>query len=259
MNKTIDLRDLSKEELTEALAAHGEKPYRAAQVYAWLYERAVGSIDEMTDLSIELRAILKEKYTLERPELSGVVKSEDGTRKFSLSLSGGELVECVLIPADDGRFTLCVSTQTGCALGCEFCLTGSGGAGRDLRPWEMMAEVLIGAELLKDEEGEGARITNIVLMGMGEPLLNYDAVLTFIGHLIDPKGFALAPRRVTLSTAGLVPEILRLGHDAPISLAVSLNATTDEVRSRLMPINKKYPIKKLFKALAGYPTARRRY
>jgi 23S rRNA (adenine2503-C2)-methyltransferase len=191
------------------------------------------------------------------PELQEVLESEDGTIKFVLKLKDDKRIESVVIPSmkDDGRLTLCVSTQAGCALGCKFCLTGAGGAGRDLLLSEMSAQLFVAKTLIDELDS----ITNIVLMGMGEPLLNYAEVIKFVTLLVDQKGFAFAPRRVTLSTAGIVPMINRLGIDSNINLAVSLNATTDEVRTMLMPINKKYPIGELIKALKKYPLHKSRH
>lgn len=253
----INLLDMTKDEIAEFVAALGERAYRAEQIYAWIYTRGVFDIDSMTDLSKELREKLKENAVLEAPSVAEVLESEDGTIKFVLELTDNKRIESVVIPSakDDGRLTLCVSTQAGCALGCGFCLTGAGGAGRDLLLSEMTAE-LFAAEALIDE---GDRITNIVLMGMGEPLLNYNEVIKLTTLLVDQKGFAFAPRRVTLSTAGIVPMIKRLGEDTNINLAVSLNATTDEVRSRLMPINKKYPLAELIGALKEFPLNKSRH
>ncbi|MBE9531751.1 MAG: 23S rRNA (adenine(2503)-C(2))-methyltransferase RlmN, partial [Proteobacteria bacterium] len=186
-----------------------------------------------------------------------VLESDDGTIKFIMKLKDDKRVESVVIPSmkDDGKMTLCVSTQAGCALDCKFCLTGAMGAGRDLKLSEMSAQLFYARTLIDEYD----KITNIVLMGMGEPLLNYAEVIKLVGLFVDQKGFAFAPRRVTLSTAGIVPMIKRLGEDSTVNLAVSLNATTDEVRSRLMPINKKYPLAELIKTLKKYPLAKSRH
>ncbi len=253
----INLLDMTKDEITEFVGTLNERAYRAEQIYAWIYTKSVFDIDSMTDLSKELREKLKERAVLEAPELCEELCSEDGTIKFVLKLKDGARIESVVIPSmkDDGRLTLCVSTQAGCALGCGFCLTGAGGAGRDLFLSEMTAQFFVGRALIDEDD----RITNIVLMGMGEPLLNYNEVIKFVNLLVDQKGLAFAPRRVTLSTAGIVPMIARLGEDSNINLAVSLNATTDEVRSRLMPINKKYPLAELIKALKEFPLTKSRH
>ncbi|MEE9542745.1 MAG: 23S rRNA (adenine(2503)-C(2))-methyltransferase RlmN [Thermodesulfobacteriota bacterium] len=249
-----DLLDFTGDELTEIVATLGEKPYRGAQIYSWIYALGVLDIDSMTDLSTEFREALKEGFSLKSPEVTETLKSVDGTIKFVTLLTDATRIESVII-VEDERVTLCVSTQAGCALDCAFCLTGALGAGRDLGLAEMSGQLFSARSLLQD----GQKITNIVLMGMGEPLLNYNEVIKFVDILVDQKGFAFAPRRVTLSTAGIVPMIKRLGEDSSINLAVSLNATTDEVRSRLMPINKKYPLKKLVKALKEYPLSKSRH
>ena len=249
----IDLRDFTLEGLTVVARSLGEKPYRASQIYEWLFSKGVGSIDGMTNLSESLRDELKSRYRLRAPSVAVKKSADDGTVKFSLDLGGEVTVESVIIPEDE-RITLCVSTQAGCALDCAFCMTGAMGPGRDLTLSEMAAEVIAAREIM------GARrITNVVLMGMGEPLLNYDRVIEFIEVLVDHKGFAFPERRVTLSTAGIVPAIGRLGRETNINLAVSLNATTDGVRDRIMPVNRKYPIAELLDALRRFPLGKRRY
>ncbi len=249
-----DLRDLTLEGLKDSVTSMGAKPYRGAQLYAWLFSRGATDIDQMTDISFDFRALLRERFTLHAPEIDAREAASDGTIKFTLKLHDGSLVESVIIPEGE-RMTLCVSTQAGCSLACAFCMTGSGGAGRNLSLSELTSQVIAANTLLP----EGASITNLVLMGMGEPFLNYDEVLKFTDILIDPKGFGLSPRRVTLSTAGIVPAIRKFGFASKISLAVSLNATTDALRDRLMPINKKYPISELIRALRKYPLSKGRY
>jgi 23S rRNA (adenine2503-C2)-methyltransferase len=249
----INIRDLTKDELIGLVAEFSEKPYRAEQIFSWLYERGV-SISEMTDLKLELRERLKERFSDSLPEVKDFQAAVDGTVKFTSVLSDGELIESVIISEED-RATLCVSTQTGCGEGCVFCMTGRSGPGRNLLPFEMASQVLSANEFLSND-GE---VTNVVLMGMGEPLANYDNVLKFIRVAVDPKGFAFAPRRVTVSTVGLVEGIEKLGRDTNVSLAVSLNATDDAVRTRLMPINRKYPINELMSVLRRYPMKNRRY
>ncbi len=247
----LNLKDHTREDIEALVTDCGEKPYRVGQIYTWLYERSVSSIDEMTDLSKDLRERLKSEYVIEAPKLVERKTSSDGTEKFLFELSDGARIETVLIPEAE-RLTLCVSTQAGCALGCTFCMTGEAGPGRDLTLAEMVGEVQ------EAEKLTGKKVTNVVLMGMGEPLLNFDEVIRFIEVLTDQKGLDVSPRRVTLSTAGVVPAIKKLGHLVNINLAVSLNATTDELRDEIMPINKKYPLKELLSALKGYPLKRRR-
>ena len=249
-----DLRDLTLEGLKDFAGNKGVKPYRATQAYAWLFSRGVADIDEMTDLSIEFRELLKESFLLYTPVIDAKEVAPDGTTKFTLRLSDGSLVESVIIPEGE-RVTLCVSTQCGCLLACAFCMTGKGGAGRNLTLSEMASQVIAANTILPGDSG----VTNLVLMGMGEPFLNYDEVLKFTEILIDPKGFGLSPRRVTLSTAGIVPAIRKFGTASKVSLAVSLNAATDALRDRLMPINKKYPLSELIGALREYPLSKGRY
>ena len=243
-----NLRDLSYEEMESSIRALGERPYRALQLYRWVFKRGVEDIDEMTDLNKGLRERLKERFYIGATVVLDATGDSRGTQKLLIGLGDGAAIESVLI-REDKRTTLCVSTQAGCALGCSFCFTGAGGFLRNLRLSEMCGQVISAKGLLEENE----RITNIVLMGMGEPLCNLDEVLKFIRVLTDPEGFGFSSRRVTLSTAGLVPEMERLGKSSDIKLAVSLNATTDSVRKRLMPVNRRYPIKELIKALRRYP------
>jgi len=243
-----NLRDFTYPELLELVSSMGERPYRAEQIYGWLFRKNAPDIDSMTDISKAFRERLKEEFHVVGLKILDVKRSSDGTRKFLSVLEDGARIESVLIPEQD-RLTLCVSTQAGCALGCRFCMTGMSGFTRNLGLAELTGEVFAAFSLLD----EGERITNVVLMGMGEPLANYDNVLRFVQVLTDGKGMGFSHNKVTVSTAGLVPAIKRLGHDANVNLAVSLNATTDDVRSRVMPINKKYPMDELIGALRAYP------
>lgn len=245
-----NLRDYTYADLLPVIAEMGEKPFRAAQVYAWVFQRGAVGIDSMTDISKAFREELKKEFCVAGAEVIDVRTSGDGTRKFLSLLEDGNKIESVLIPSDDGRLTLCVSTQAGCALGCRFCLTGANAFTRNLTLSELAGQVFSGRGLV--EEKEGARITNIVLMGMGEPLANYDNVIKFLNVLVDGKGFGFSHNKVTVSTSGLAPAIRRLAAESKASLAVSLNATTDEVRERIMPINKKYPIEELLSAVRDY-------
>lgn len=262
-----DLKDLDMDGLISLMEEMGEKPYRARQIYDWLFHKGAASISEMTDLALKLRERLEEAdFYVGTPELIEERLSVDGSLKFVLGFCDGQRAEAVLIP-DDNRLTLCISSQTGCALDCGFCLTGQvsasrtgEGAGRNLTMGELIGQVRAAERLVRKGLFEGhIAITNVVLMGMGEPLLNLDNVVKFIGILTDQGGMGYAARRVTLSTAGIVPAIKELGKRAPgINLAVSLNAATDEMRDWLMPINKKYPLKQLILALREYPLKKRR-
>jgi 23S rRNA (adenine2503-C2)-methyltransferase len=241
--------DFSHGELCRWMEAHGQTRYRAGQILRWIYHRQANSFGEMTDVGKALRALLSEHFTIPRQAVEKETASADGTVKFLARLADGEAAESVLIP-ERGHLTLCVSTQVGCAMGCAFCRTGSGGLVRNLTPGEILAQVR-DARLKATEE---APLTNLVFMGMGEPLANYDnlvralAVITSADH-----GLAFAGRRVTVSTSGLVPQIAELGQDTQASLAVSLNATTDEVRDAVMPVNRKWNIQALLHACRAFP------
>jgi 23S rRNA (adenine2503-C2)-methyltransferase len=239
---------MSLEEITAGLSALGEPAYRARQVYGWVYERRAATFAEMTNLPATLRARLESAYPLRRPGIVRVERSGDGTLKYLLEVAGGN-VESVLMPESD-RITFCISSQVGCALDCRFCLTATMGFGRHLSAGEIVGQVLV---MLADPGIDG-RPVNLVFMGMGEPLHNYDQVIRAFRLLSDPGGVGFPWRRITVSTAGLVPGIRRLGLEpARPRLAISLNATTDETRSRIMPINRKHPLRDLLDAAAAYP------
>jgi len=233
----------------------GARPFHARQLYRWIYARRAGSVEAMTDLSRDLRRKLAAECALERPAVAGVEESSDGARKYLLSAPHGERFEAVYIP-EPRRVTFCISAQIGCALDCRFCLTAQLGLVRNLGAGEIVGQVL--ALLDDNKERTAARPVNIVMMGMGEALHNYENAVAAVRLLADPEGVRIPPRRITLSTAGLVPGILRLaGEPIRPKLAVSLNATTDEIRSRIMPINKRYPIAALLEACGRYPLAPR--
>ncbi len=232
----------------------GQARYRGRQLFQWVHARRTIDVHAMTTLSSALRATLAERITVSRPEVAREQRATDRTRKFLFRLRDGEEIESVLIP-DEERLTACISTQVGCPLACRFCLTGLMGMRRNLASAEIVGEVLA----LQDRLGAGERISNIVLMGMGEPLLNYYEVERALRILCDEHGASISPRRITLSTAGHVPGIQKLAaSDLGVNLAVSLSATTDEVRDRLMPINKRWPIAELLKACRAYPLPQRR-
>ncbi|MBI5560874.1 MAG: 23S rRNA (adenine(2503)-C(2))-methyltransferase RlmN [Deltaproteobacteria bacterium] len=255
-----NLKDLTSEGLVTLVKRLGQSPYRAGQLYRWLFKKGALSIGALTDVSKEFRDILEAGgYYIGCPRLVERRASIDGTVKLLFSLEDGEKIESVLIPGEK-RLTLCVSTQTGCALGCRFCVTGRLGPGRNLTLSELAGQVHGADTVVREGFIRGReRITNVVLMGMGEPLLNYDGVLKFIGVLTDPKGMNFSSRKVTVSTAGIPPGIERLGKEAKVNLAVSLNATTDSQRRLLMPVNKKYPLKELIASLRRYPLEHGRY
>lgn len=245
MNKDkIDLKSLTQDQLEQFLSALGKEKYRAKQILHWIYQRHITAFDQMTDLSKQFRSQLTERAYVSSWEAEIVETSRDGTRKYLFRLDDGESVEVVRIPMDEGRATLCISTQVGCSMGCRFCMTGTFGLTRNLRPEEIVNQV---CAVLRD-----GPISNIVLMGMGEPLHNLDNVVTALKILYLDDGLGYGTRRVTLSTCGLVPEIRELSQKIKVNLAVSLNAATDEIRNQLMPINQRYPLHELLAACRDY-------
>jgi 23S rRNA (adenine2503-C2)-methyltransferase len=254
----VDLRALPLPELTGFVTGElGEARYRADQLWRWIHGRGARSFDEMTDLGRPLRARLAERATLGTLAVDRVQRSADGTRKLRLVTRDGAAIESVLIP-DGDKLTQCISSQIGCALDCKFCATATMRLQRNLDAGEIVDQVYRARALLADEE-PGRRITNLVYMGMGEPLHNYREVVRSLHILTDEAGANFSHRRITVSTVGLVPAIERLGReDIHVNLAVSLNAATDRVRDAIMPVNKKYPIATLLDAIRRYPLERRR-
>ncbi len=245
-----DILTLSFEELCNTLAELGEKKFRATQLYQWMWQKRVRSFDQMSNLSQKLREQLSEKFYFQTIKAVDTQKSSDGSYKFLFSLSDGAAVEGVLIPSKD-RMTACISSQVGCGLQCTFCATGSLGFTRNLSVGEITDQFFI-MDATARESGNGG-ISNIVYMGMGEPLMNYVAVMASIARLTDVNGVALAPSRITLSTAGIIKNIKQLADDNfPCNLAISLHAPKDLLRTQLMPINKSNPLAKLSDALAYY-------
>jgi 23S rRNA (adenine2503-C2)-methyltransferase len=245
----IDLRDLSPAELREFVSSYGKEKYRTLQLLKWLYQKPVSSFEEMTNLPKKLREEWKQLSSISTLTPLRLQTARDGTKKFLFQLEDGNQIESVLIP-ERHRLTLCVSTQVGCALGCQFCLTGRKGFRRNLKASEILNQILVAQKSLED----GQSITNIVLMGMGEPLANYENTLKAIQLMTHPDAFKFSSRRVTLSTVGLLPELEHLSKgQVPFRLAVSLNATDDETRSRLMPINRQNPLKKLLDLCRRFP------
>jgi 23S rRNA (adenine2503-C2)-methyltransferase len=253
-NEKRNLVGLTRAQLAEELAALGEKPFRAKQLWHWIYHRGVTDFAEMTTLSKDFRARLAETHMVRRPEVATAQVSRDGTRKWLLRLSDGQEVETVYIPEED-RGTLCVSSQVGCTLTCKFCHTGTQRLVRNLSPAEIVGQIMVARDGLGEwpSPAEGRLITNIVLMGMGEPLYNYDNVAAAMKIAMDQEGLSISKRKITLSTSGVVPEMERCGRELDVNLAVSLHATTDAVRDHIMPINKKYPLKMLLDACRNYP------
>jgi 23S rRNA (adenine2503-C2)-methyltransferase len=248
-----DLRALELEELRALVCDElGEPSYRADQVFRWVHERGVRSLDEMTNLSKSLRAALAERATLGTLEVDRVQESADGTRKLRLLTRDGKAIESVLIP-DGDKLTQCISSQVGCALDCKFCATATMGLVRNLDAGEIVDQVYRAREVVD------RRITNLVYMGMGEPLHNYDELVKSLRLLAHEAGANFSHRRITVSTVGLVSGIAKLGReDLQVNLAISLNASNDEVRRRIMPVNKRWPIAELLDAIRQYPLDRRR-
>ncbi len=234
-------------------AQMGEKAFRTSQVLKWIYQVGVHDFDEMTNLSKALRNHLKESAEIKIPEMVREQISKDGTCKWLFQLDGGNSIETVLIPEKE-RGTLCISSQVGCALDCSFCCTAQQGFNRNLTVSEMIGQVLWVDQYLKDKGEKSRPITNVVLMGMGEPLLNLNNVISAMNLMMDDLCFGLSKRRITLSTAGVVPALDRFTDMSDASLAISLHATTDEIRNTLVPINKKYPLERLMAACKRYTT-----
>ncbi len=247
---------LSREELAEAVEDIGERPFRAAQLWHWIYFRGARNFAAMTSLSRDLRARLSERFTLARPAVSRDQMSQDGSRKWLLRFADGNEAETVFIPEAD-RGALCISSQVGCSLTCSFCHTGTQRLVRNLDVGEIVTQMLVARDACGEWPSPAGQrlLSNVVLMGMGEPLLNYDNVAAAVRILMDPEGINLSRRRITLSTAGVVPMIHRVGAELGVKLAVSLHAATDALRDVLVPVNRKYPLAELMAALRSYPGA----
>ena len=246
-----NLITLDRPAMQEFFRAIGEKPFRATQVIQWIHQYGASDFDAMTNLSKELRVRLQDVAEIRVPEIIQDQTAADGTRKWLLRLDDGNAIETVFIPEEE-RGTLCVSSQVGCTLSCSFCSTGHQGFNRSLTVGEIISQLLVANRALgRDPKGERI-ITNVVLMGMGEPLLNFDNVVPAMRLMLDDYGYGLSRRRVTLSTAGVVPMLDRLRAECPVSLAVSLHAPNDALRNQLVPLNKKYPISQLLEACRRY-------
>ncbi len=253
-SKKTDIKELTTDQLVLWLESKGLEPYRAAQILKWIYLRQTDTFDIMTDVGKEIRKLLSRHFSIARLEKARIETSQDGSKKYLFKLNDGKYVESVLIPEKD-NYTLCISTQVGCAQGCRFCLTARGGLVRNLSRGEIIAQVRDVSKYLDGPK----RLTNVVLMGMGEPLANYSNVVSAINTITDSNyGLGFSSRRLTLSTAGIVPKLSNLGRDTSVNLAISLNATDNKTRNMLMPINRKYPLEKLLDACARYPLLPRR-
>ncbi|MBV8403383.1 MAG: 23S rRNA (adenine(2503)-C(2))-methyltransferase RlmN [Gammaproteobacteria bacterium] len=258
-----NLLGLPRAELTEFVAQLGSQPFRARQLMSWIYKRGIGEFTDMTDLAKDFRARLARVAEVRPPEIVGVQRSADGTRKWLLKADAAQAFEMVFIPEPD-RGTLCISSQVGCALDCSFCSTAQQGYNRNLTTAEIVGQVWLAVRELEQEEraavaapaaagsGDERHVTNVVLMGMGEPLANFRNVVPALGIFLDDFGLDLSRRRVTLSTSGLVPQIYRLAQESNVALAVSLHAPDDALRNELVPINRKHPIAELLQACWHY-------
>jgi 23S rRNA (adenine2503-C2)-methyltransferase len=248
-SEKIDLKNLSPSELTEFVGSFGKERYRSVQILRWLYQKGAQSFDELTNLSKRFRQDLSKVSFISSLHPVHVEQAKDGTKKFLFQLEDGERIESVLIP-DKTRLTLCVSTQVGCAFGCRFCLTGKLGWKRDLMTSEILNQILA----VKKTLPEKAPITNIVLMGMGEPLANYENTLKALALMVHPDAFKFSSRKITLSTVGLLPKLEQLAKEKiSFCLAISLNATNEETRSYLMPVNRRYHLNKILELCKSFP------
>ena len=255
-NKEVSLVGLSREEIKDSLIKFDipdqQINMRVNQVWGWIYNKGVSSIDEMTTLSLGLREELKKHHNLNRPVISDEQTSEDGTKKWLLKFNDGSKIETVFIP-DDERGTLCVSSQVGCTLNCTFCHTGTQRLVRNLSSQEIISQVVVAKDSLEEWCEEPRKITNIVMMGMGEPLYNFEGVRDGILTMSDDAGLSISKRKITLSTSGIVPKIKMAGDEIGSMLAISLHATNNDLRDEIVPINKKYPIEELLEACRNYP------
>jgi 23S rRNA (adenine2503-C2)-methyltransferase len=248
-----DLKNMAIEEIEALASSLGLETYRARQIAQWVFRHHAVSVDEMTSLSKEIRAKLKEVACISSLSIATSAASRDGSKKYLFKTEDGCGVETVLMPEKTHQ-TLCISTQIGCSLGCRFCFTGTLGLKRNLTAAEILNQV---SAVLKAESFE-EKLPNLVFMGMGEPLLNYENVLKSLKILLSPWGFNFSHRKITVSTAGITPLIRQLAEDLPVNLAISLNAPDDEIRSYLMPVNKKYPLKQLLKEARSFPVPSRK-
>ena len=238
-------------QLEQEMIQEGQKSYRAKQLFTWIYEKEAKSFDEMTDVSLSFRLVLKEKYCLEKPKIFLEQNSNDGTKKLLLEMSDGAKVETVLMRYNYGNVA-CVSSQVGCNMSCTFCASGLLKKIRNLKIEEMVGQILVLNDLLK-EEGKAEKITHVVVMGTGEPFDNYENVISFIRIINDQKALAIGARHITVSTCGIPEKIRQYGKEGlQVNLAISLHAPNDELRSKLMPINRAYPLKELIAAVKDY-------
>jgi len=255
-----NLLGMDRASLQNFFKSRGEQPYRAVQLIKWIHNRGIADFDLMTDISKSLRASLQANCVIQPPEVQSEHVASDGTRKWLIMIPGGGLIETVFIP-EKKRGTLCISSQVGCALNCTFCSTARQGFQRNLSAAEIIGQLWVARDRLRSVTDSPlcTKITNVVMMGMGEPMLNFDAVAVALSLMRDELGYELPRRRVTVSTSGLVPGMDRLAQECDVSLAVSLHAPTDDLRDELVPINRKYPLVELLDACKRYVSSNKRY
>lgn len=256
-DQRIDLVGLDRTELKAEMDRIGEKAFRAKQLWQWIYHRGARDFSTMSNISKPLQAKLADHFYISRPDVSQELTSTDRTRKWLFKFDDNNEAETVFIPETD-RGAVCISSQVGCTLTCKFCHTGTQLLVRNLTPAEIVGQFMAARDSYDEwpsPPGDKRLLSNIVMMGMGEPLYNYDNVVKALKIIMDPEGISLSKRRITLSTSGVVPEIYKLGQEADVELAISLHAATDDVRTEIMPINKKYPLKELMAAVRAYPAA----
>lgn len=260
MNEKTEIIGITREELAKKLVDIGIEAFRAKQIWHWVYVKGATDFAQMTTIAKKQHALLTEHFSITRPKISRALTSTDGTRKWLLEMPDSNKIEMVFIPEED-RGALCVSSQVGCTLSCSFCHTGTMPLVRNLTPADIIGQVLIARDGLDEWDNgtintrENRLFTNIVMMGMGEPLYNYENVAKALKIVMDGEGIAISKRRITLSTSGVVPMIERCGNELGVNLAISLHAVRDDLRDELVPINKKYPIKELLEACHNYPAA----
>jgi len=247
----LNLLNLDRHELVAFFESLGEKKFRASQIMKWIHQEGVSDFQQMNNISKVLRDKLEQCAEIKQLTVSVDELSSDGTRKWVLQMQDGNKIEAVYIPESD-RGTLCISSQVGCALDCSFCSTGRQGFNRNLTTAEIISQVSLASQLIEDEKKPGRKITNLVFMGMGEPLLNFDNVIRAISILMDDFAYGLSKRRITVSTAGVIPAMARLAEISDVRLAVSLHAANDELRDQLVPLNKKYPLTELREACTQF-------
>ena len=248
----MNLKNFTQDELAQWLTARGHRPFRASQILHWVHQRRLTDVGQMGNVPLALREELAQHFSLARLDCSRHTTAADGTEKYLFSLADGRRIESVLIPSEN-RQTLCISSQAGCAMGCQFCATAQVRPVRDLTAGEIVSQIWE----VQYRRPQRQAVTNVVFMGMGEPLANYDHVVKAVTILTAAWGYHLSPRRITVSTVGLVPQMQRLLHDTRVNLTISLSATLDATRDTLMPINRRYPLAEIFKACRSFPVAPR--